>query len=437
MGGRTAAQGLSRALLAVMAVIALCWPGAISASAADAYLLGSQDRLRIKVYEWRAASSDAHEWTALTGEFSIAASGDVSLPLIGEVPAAGKTTADLAVIIAEGLQRKIGLSKRPDASVEVVEYRPFYIMGVVAKPGQYPCIPRLNVLQAISTAGGILAVTDLGILNLEREALVSRGDLRVLSAERLGLVARRARLEAELQDSAAVDFPAELKEQAKAPAIARLMREEQLLFESRRQALRSQVEALTQTKSLLSNEVETLKAKSVALQRQLDIARKELDSVNSLVSKGLAVTSRQLALDQNASQFDSSRLDINLLILRAQQDIAKADRDILDLRNRRRDEILTETADVRAKLAANVEKADTAQALVYNLDVRAPQAAMARLGDPSQKLRIAIARRVNGDVVTLSAGETDTVEPGDIVRVERPSTATSAYGTETYGAASR
>ena len=396
--------------------------------AAAPYLLGPEDKLKIKVYEWRAATGEAHEWEAVTGEFAVAASGELPLPLIGEIKAAGRTTSELSIAIAEKLQAKIGLSKRPDASVEVFEYRPIYVTGLVSKPGQYPYKPDLTTLQAVAVAGGVLKLTDMSLLGFERDTLVSRGDLRVLAAENLSLQARQARLDAEYQGIATITFPADLTQQKSMPDVARSLREEQLLFEARRRAITSQRDALAQTKALLANEIQTLRAKSVSLQRQLDLASRELDNVNSLVSKGLSVSSRQLALEQSKAQFESNRLDIDLIILRAQQDFQKTDRDDLDLQNKFRNDVLTELSDVRNKMALNRERSSTAQALVFNSEVQAPQAAMAQIGGSDPKLQFTIIRRVNGQSHTIAATDIDAIEPGDVLRVERQPRSASSGG---------
>ncbi|MBP0579041.1 polysaccharide biosynthesis/export family protein [Labrys sp. LIt4] len=411
-------SGLRRLAIAVLTT-AVATVGIATTALAEPYLLGPEDKLKIRVYDWRASSSEVHEWAALTGEFVVGASGNVSLPLIGEVPAAGKSTGDLSVLIGEKLQASIGLSNRPDASVEVSTYRPFYILGMVTTPGQYPYKPGLTVLQAVSTAGGVLRVSDFGLLSFQRESLVNRGDLRTLAVERLGLLAREARLDAELQGSDTITFPKDLMSQADTPQVAQMMKEEQLLFEARKQALRSQEDAINQTKKLLGSEIESLKAKSQSLQRQLELAKEELDNVNGLVSKGLAVASRKLALDQNVSQFESNRLDIDLLILRAQQDISKAERDVVDLHNKRRNDILTEISDVRGKISVNAEKTTTTQGLVYNAEVQAPQAVVSQMGNLNSKLTFAIIRRVGDKTQTIEANEADPVYPGDVVRVER------------------
>src|SRR5215469_16719128 len=110
-------------------------------AAADAYRLGVDDKLRLKIFEWRESVHEVHEWSALNDDFTVGSSGDLSLPLVGAVPAAGKTTQELASLIAERLQSAVAMPKRPEISVEVAHYRPFYIVGVVNKPGDYSYRP--------------------------------------------------------------------------------------------------------------------------------------------------------------------------------------------------------------------------------------------------------------------------------------------------------
>ncbi|WP_267360561.1 MULTISPECIES: polysaccharide biosynthesis/export family protein [unclassified Methylobacterium] len=408
-------------MLKVGATGILSW-GAILCSVGHAfcapYLLGPEDKLQIRVYEWRPNNGQAFEWAPLNGKFTVSASGNLSLPMVGEIPVQGVTTADVADTIATRLQSRIGLSKRPDASVEVTEYRPFYISGFVSKAGQFPYQPDLTVMKAVSLAGGLYRPTENSAIALEREAVTSRGDLRSLNAEYINLVARRMRLEAEIQDKPSVDPGKDLSSFGAKTVVDRAIREEQLLLDERRRFLQTKEDGLKQTKALIAKEVDNLKSKGVSMQRQLDLATEELDAVSSLVAKGLSVTSRRIALDQNVAQFKTSLLDVELAGLRAQQDIAKTDREIQASRNDLRNEALKELNEVRSKIAVNTERRATASALIDNTEVASLQTNNL---DPSQesetKIVYRITRGTGGDKAVITAQETDTVEPGDVLQV--------------------
>jgi polysaccharide export outer membrane protein len=107
------------------------------------YKLGTGDRVRIIVF-----GEDS-----LTGEFDVpGGSGLISFPLIGDVRASGLTVSDLRDEIEAKL--KDGYLKDPHVSIEVLNYRPFYILGEVTKPGEYPYTSGLTVMNAVATANG-------------------------------------------------------------------------------------------------------------------------------------------------------------------------------------------------------------------------------------------------------------------------------------------
>src|SRR5256885_9964503 len=76
------------------------------------------------------------------------------MPLIGSVPARGRTTAGLAAAISAKL--RAGFIRDPSVAVEIEAYRPFFILGEVAAPGQYPYVPNMTAESAIAIAGGVL-----------------------------------------------------------------------------------------------------------------------------------------------------------------------------------------------------------------------------------------------------------------------------------------
>ncbi len=107
-----------------------------------AYRLGPGDKLRIITY------GEA----SLSGEFGVNDVGQVALPLIGSIKASGLTVSQLAAAITVALQN--GYIKNPSVSVEVANNRPFYILGEVVRPGEYPYINGLTITSAVATAGG-------------------------------------------------------------------------------------------------------------------------------------------------------------------------------------------------------------------------------------------------------------------------------------------
>ncbi|TLP43423.1 MULTISPECIES: polysaccharide biosynthesis/export family protein [Cohaesibacter] len=106
------------------------------------YLLDSGDRVRLIVYNQ----------TELNNEYTVDQSGYVSVPLIGNVVARGRETNDLARDIAARLEN--GFIKNPDVSVEISQYRPFFVMGEVTTAGQYAYVTGMTVQTAIAIAGG-------------------------------------------------------------------------------------------------------------------------------------------------------------------------------------------------------------------------------------------------------------------------------------------
>jgi polysaccharide biosynthesis/export protein len=106
------------------------------------YTLGSGDRLRVVVF-----GQDG-----LTNSYAVDASGHIDMPLIGTVPARGATTDQLADRIADKLRG--GFIREPHVAVEIEAYRPFFILGEVTAPGQYPYVADMTVETAVAIAGG-------------------------------------------------------------------------------------------------------------------------------------------------------------------------------------------------------------------------------------------------------------------------------------------
>jgi protein involved in polysaccharide export with SLBB domain len=106
------------------------------------YRLGSGDRVRVTVF----GQQD------LSGEYRVDGTGLMAFPLVGQVPAGGKTAAEVQTELVQGLSPKY--LKNPNISIEVLSYRPFYVVGEVKTPGSYSYVNGMTVLNAVALAGG-------------------------------------------------------------------------------------------------------------------------------------------------------------------------------------------------------------------------------------------------------------------------------------------
>ena len=127
-------------------------------SAQPAYTLDAGDKLRIVVF-----GQDG-----ITNSYIVGADGNVNLPLVGTVPARGSTTSQLSQAISERLKQ--GFVREPHVSVEVESYRPFFILGEVTTPGQYPYVANMTAETAIAIAGGFSPRADKRTVELTRNA---------------------------------------------------------------------------------------------------------------------------------------------------------------------------------------------------------------------------------------------------------------------------
>ena len=117
-------------------------PAAFHEAIDQPYVLGAGDRVRITVFEQ----------DGLTNTYNVDQAGYIAFPLIGGVPARGRTLQQLEREIAGRLRQ--GYLRDPDISAEVDRYRPIFIMGEVGAAGQYSYVPGLTAHKAVAMAGG-------------------------------------------------------------------------------------------------------------------------------------------------------------------------------------------------------------------------------------------------------------------------------------------
>lgn len=179
--GGLAAKGFALLAVALLALPLLGGPAAAQGAASGdqqshSYTLGAGDRVKVTVF--------GHP--DLSGEFEVDGTGLIAMPLIKEVKAADLTARQLEKSIADHLEPDY--LRNPRVSVEVLSYRPFYIIGEIKEPGSYPYVSGMTAWNAVALAGGFTYRAKTGYVLLRRgsrdaaqqvplDALVQPGDV--------------------------------------------------------------------------------------------------------------------------------------------------------------------------------------------------------------------------------------------------------------------
>jgi polysaccharide export outer membrane protein len=122
------------------------------------YRLDTGDRVRVIVFGQKE----------LSDSFTINDGGSISLPLVGQVKARDLTVGELEERLRDAFNN--GVLTEPSVNVEVEAFRPFYILGEVARPGQYPYANRMSVLTAVAIAGGFTYRARTDVVSITRSA---------------------------------------------------------------------------------------------------------------------------------------------------------------------------------------------------------------------------------------------------------------------------
>jgi polysaccharide biosynthesis/export protein len=133
----------------------------------EPYRLDSGDQLRIVVYDQ----------PSLTNLYDVDQAGEVAFPLIGDIEARAATSEELARRIETRLA--MGFLREPDVTVEVATYRPFFVLGEVGDPGQYPYVPGITAETAIAVAGGFTERANKRLVRISRTIGDARHEARI------------------------------------------------------------------------------------------------------------------------------------------------------------------------------------------------------------------------------------------------------------------
>ncbi len=389
-------------IIATAAMLAFLSP--VTVQATEQYLMGVQDSLRIYVAEWPALSTNV----------VVGAGGEISLPVIGQVQAANLDTAQLGKLIAERLMEVENLPDLPSTSVEVVAYRPFYILGNVTNPGEYNYRPGMLILNALSIAGGAYRAPDRSQWDIERVTISSSGELSVLNLRYSDLLAQQLRLGAERDGlDAFPEPPADA-----GPDLLRALEEQQRIFDGNLRRRASAIASLQASIGTTEKEIDALDRQSVDLNTRLQSLEAELEQVRELAKKDLAVQ-RLAPLESTVAEAQRQQQEGEIARLRAEQALADLRRQLDELDQVRQAELLAEIQRVNAELREVQQQRGALSRLLsgaafYSADIAGSDTAAA-----DQPLRYLIVRADGETTSETEVTETTRVLPGDIVKVLR------------------
>lgn len=388
------------------------------AGAAASAPLPPHTKIRLSVVQWMPTKGVYEQWGSIGGDLTVSDAGTVSVPVLGSVAVGDLDDDGLAAEIGKRLKEKIGLVDAPATTVQVLEYPPVYVVGDVSRPGEYKFSSGLTVLQALALGGGEFRAP----LALEGAGEVTRlaGALKELDDSITRSNAKIVRLEAEMAGATSVDFS---RQPDKAePFAAAVYNQEKVIFEARANAVDRKAKSFSELRDLLNEEIGVLEQKTKSTDENIKSIQQQVDSTAMLVAKGAVVATRQGEVERALRTYQDTRLDISTAIMRARQSISQTTRDLQALYDERKTEVASDLQSERAALVQLKLKRETSQKLVLD--------SLSSLGgvaseDGKPVLTFVIVRTENGTANEISASETTTLMPGDVVKVTRPSLQTA------------
>jgi len=345
----------------------------------------------------------------LSGDILVDAAGSIVLPFLEPIEVKGLSILECQRLIRDRLAD--GILLEPSVSVRISEWRPFYVLGDVRTPGAYPFRYGSTVQTAVSVAGG-LGSPDLVQGTAVSEFLLADERVRQLSFQKRTLLVRRARLEAQRDGIKIISWPT--PQGMRENDVARLVANEQDIFETQAAVLQSQLDLLSSQKPRLREEISALNGQLVTVKKQLDLVKQHAEQYSRLVKQGLGLANAELQFKLSESSHESEFWRLMAQLSRLQMDLGDLELKSNEAVAAFKRQVVIELREVRDRLN-ELEVTLPAAREIRNVKL---QYASGLIGIDIPRT-FKVTRVQNGDVSVLEATETTALEPGDIVDVKR------------------
>ena len=364
--------------------------GPEAAPSPDTYLLDTGDHLHIRFY-------DRYDRDDLNGEYTIGESGQLRLPRIGSFNARRKTPAQLERDIRQAVENRG--EKLGYFSVDVSRCRPFYIVGLVDKPGAYPFSPGFTVLHAISTAGG-----------LYRAPIGERLSIAETLGRRAALVAKRARLQAEKDGSSVIPLPRELIQLDSSEAAEMIAREQSILEQTRQVGEREKT-TLENLVTINQGETEGYKKEITKIEQRI---AEQIQTYTQLKKLHEEKVINQQRFFESVAALDNLQRDKRSMssnLAQANSNLERSERDLALHRLAESARVAKEIGETELELDRLKKAAAQSAELTYRMDAPSKGG-----GGPIATYKI-VRRNEAGRADVIPANETTPIMPGDIIEV--------------------
>lgn len=378
-----------------------CQPRSMASEAAGgaSYALAPGDDIAVTVFGQPQFS----------GDVPVDEAGNVVLPFIGPVHAAGLTASECANLIRKRLAD--GFLNHPLVNVAIKQLRPVYILGGVRSPGAYPFRYGSTVESLVALAGGF-GVPGLGAATALANYLSAQERVRRLVSEQTALRLRAARLEAERDGRPSFTVPASLALGSN-PALRKAVAEEQATLASETAVHGAQLALLRGQKPRLKRQIDAIKAQIATGRARVEFVKREAQRSSKLLRQGLGLRGADVQLKLDEANAEMGLWNLEAQLWRGQIDLGNLDVQIERSEAQFGSRISADLQKVRERLDAVDISLPAAQAI---RDVKLQQAESA--ASAGQDRAIDITRMRDGRAVVTKAAETTPLQPGDVVEVK-------------------
>jgi polysaccharide export outer membrane protein/exopolysaccharide production protein ExoF len=355
------------------------------------------ERLLLRVYGY----------PEIAGEYLVGSDRKFAIPGVGRVSVDDISLSELEHQVAD---RLTALARREiSVSIEIVRFRPFYIVGHVTEPGTFEWRPGLNIIQAVALARGVYrppgSLSDVySASDRQLQSQQSKTQLRFA-------LAQLARLKAEKEGSDTVSATDRITglinaaPPAMQPALKSFMDRQNAVLDEQRAALQSQLAGLQVDHDAAIKELETARVQEKAVAGQLEISRSLLKEVEQLKDRQLVANNQYLARRSEFINNEVRHAESRALVERAEARVRTIARQMTTLQHERQ-AVLNERIETLEREIAQLE-------LAISVSTRSVE------DYATPTLRYQVARRSPGGVVTTAMDLFSPVLPGDVVIVSR------------------